>query len=168
MSEENGNGKRSVRHIKRLAKFHMRELDIDADVRPPSLAVYIAQGKVPGILLSKIAGARSSGEGFVVTGEDLPEMMSFGLALMKDSFEWPRIVEKADPDSDDELEPRHIPIADLNDFLTYALGGRSVQTTSGEVSGEALSSFRTVGEPSDGGADGGEVRTEAEPDGGDS
>ena len=164
MSEESGNSKRSVRHLKQLTKFPMKELGIVADVRPISMAVYIAENKVPGALLSKMAGAHGARASVVVTGEDLPEMMHFGLALMKDSFDWPRIVDDADSESDDELAPAHIPIADLNDFLTHALGGRSVQTTSGEVSGEALASFRDVREPSDGSPSSGEVQPKAEPD----
>jgi hypothetical protein len=135
--------RRSIKHLKALTKFKLTELGIIADLKRPALAVWIANGRVPDGLLDTMAkGSKGKSTTVNIEGKDLPVMMGFALELAKDSFVWPKLVDGADPESDDELEPGSIPLSDLSDFLSWALGGQ-VQTETGTVSAEALGSFRS-------------------------
>jgi hypothetical protein len=163
------------RSVKKLKAIHQLPLPsgITADVRRPPLAVWIAKNKLPDHLLTLFAQARRVGGGGAVTvsGAELPGMMDFAIELARESFVWPKIVDQADPEDDDTLEPGQLSMEDLSEFLTWAFGGSkgaAVDTKTGPVSVEALDTFRPDSQLSGAGEGGREVQSEAVGDDGDS
>lgn len=154
---------RSVKYLKVTTRLHLPS-GIVAEVRRPPLSVMVAGGRLPDSLLSAIASARDGSVEVVASELELPPLMAFAIELAKASFVWPRIVDVADPEDDDTIEPGHLSLDDLSTFLSWVFGGADgvpIQTKTGEVSAAALRSFRDDTELSGAGADGREVRQES-------
>jgi hypothetical protein len=158
---------RSIRQLKRTTELEMPS-GFTAELRRPPLATWIASGRVPDSLMAMIA---TGGGAEVVTmqGDAMKEVMALALEMAKESFVWPRIVEKADAESDDELEPGQLSLEDLSTFLGWVFGGTPgalVAAGGGEVSIDAVRSFRPNEQLQSDSGGGGQVQAESGGDAG--
>lgn len=160
MQAEN-NLKTSVKQLRRTLQFPIPSLGIVAEIRRPRLAAWVTAGKIPDRLLAIIGAARV--EDAHIEGQDFKALIELATELAKDSFIWPKVVDEPDENSDDEIAAGDISLNDLSEFAGWALRscpGLAIPTTGGEVSADALSSFRQDPSVSGAGAGGGSLQTE--------
>jgi hypothetical protein len=137
-------------------------------VRRPPITLWVAQKRVPERLFNNALRVTANGAPRDIDGDAFAELMGFALEVARAALVWPKCVDDPDPEAEDEVSAGDIPPRDLIVLAGWAVGSVSVETESGEVSADALDSFR--GEPgvSGSGDDGGKVPPEAERDAGDS
>ena len=121
------------------------------DVRRPPLATWLMSGRVPETFISEAIGAGGKGETAEASvarleGAELMQMLVFVRDVVAAAVVRPRIVVGAAEDSDDEIDPSAIPEADFFHVFAWVMKGAPsvpINTVSGEVSVEALNSFRS-------------------------
>lgn len=154
---------RSVKHLKNVAQLPLPS-GIVADVRRPPLSAMVAERRLPDSLLSLITSVKEGGSLEVAASDiNMPDLMAFAIELAKASFIWPQVVDEADPNDDDTIEPGHLSLDDLSTFLAWVFAGAAgvaIPTKTGELSVEALRSFRDDAQLQGAGVDGGEVQQE--------
>lgn len=146
---ENGNGtKRSVRAWRGTSELTLPS-GLTVTVKRPPLALWIAEGKVPeGLFGSAMAMAVTGGRAAAVPEDfDFKESARFALKVAEAALAWPKVVEQADPESDDEIELGDLSLDDAMAIMMWAIGGKAqVQTVSGPMSEGALARFPQDGE----------------------
>lgn len=163
MSQNGTSKKRSVKHLKATGEVYFPDARITAESRRVPLSAMIAAGKLPDELMSMVETSKEGGE-VSVSGDDMKGMFGFAIEMMKNNLTWPRVVDEADPESEDEIEPGHLGINDVSAYLTWIFTGCPtvpVKTTGGEVSAASVASFRQDAELQSAGADVGDVPRES-------
>jgi hypothetical protein len=134
---------------------------VTVKARRPQLSLWISQGRLPERLFIDALRVAANGGPKTLDGDELADLMKFALALAKECMVSPRVVDEADPEKDDEVSAGDIPAGDLIRFAMWAVSGAGVSTTTGEVSADALASFREDDGVSGAGADGRAVQPAA-------
>jgi hypothetical protein len=158
--------------FKKPVDLELKVSGIIAEVVPPPVAAWVVAGEVPESLFGAAMSAVQSGPSAVAEALNLPEMFKLALRMVRASFIWPKttldysdrvdvtVDEDGPPrhttvrirpqieDDEDTLNPETLPMEDLSTVLAWGLSGAKgavVQTDSGEVTSEALGTFRQNG-----------------------
>lgn len=147
----------SRRSIKQWKSRQARPVEVElssgavVELKRVSLSALLAQGLVPQSFFEMTGGKKPS----EMTEEEkkafaeetmsllrsnpgaLADMTNLARAVAKDALVWPRVVVNLS-EAEDETTVDEIPVEDLFEIMNFALNDAPVQTSSGEVSADAL------------------------------
>lgn len=171
-----------LRRFKKPSDLELPASGLVVEVVRPPIAAWVAAGQVPESMFSAATSALRSGSAATPEDVDMKEIMGFIFKVARSAIKWPRVLSEGEhpPEEDDEallemtseearsaawLDLSVLPPDDLMTLLTWCMNGAPnvpVQTEDGEVSVGALRQFHENGQLPSLGANGGEIRTEAE------